>query len=53
MANEISSVKNALSVLVVALVIALYLFANSTFLRRRQLSGQALTTLVLISLRYF
>jgi hypothetical protein len=31
MANEISSVKNALSVLVVALVIALYLFANSTF----------------------
>lgn len=31
MLNELSSAKNALSVLVLALVIALYLFANSTF----------------------
>jgi len=45
MANEISSVKNALSVLVLALVIALYLFANSAFFETDKIEWTGLSYL--------
>jgi cell division septal protein FtsQ len=43
--NELSSVKNALSVLVLALVVALYLFANSTFFETNQIEWTGLSHL--------
>jgi cell division protein FtsQ len=43
--NELSSVKNALSVLVLALVIALYLFANSPFFETDEIEWTGLTHL--------
>ena len=45
MLNELTSVKNALSVLVLALVVALYLFANSTFFELEQIEWTGLTYL--------
>lgn len=45
MTNELSSVKNALSVLVLALVIALYLFANSTFFETDKIEWTGLSYL--------
>ncbi len=45
MLNELSSVKNALSVLVLALVVALYLFANSPFFETDQIEWTGLTHL--------
>ena len=45
MLNELSSVKNALSVLVLALVVALYLFANSTFFETNQIEWTGLSHL--------
>ncbi len=45
MINELSSVKNALSVLVLALVIALYLFANSSFFETDTLEWTGLSYL--------
>ena len=45
MTNELSSVKNALSVLVLALVIALYLFANSSFFETDTLEWTGLSYL--------
>lgn len=43
--NELTSVKNALSVLVLALVIALYLFANSAFFELDQIEWTGLVNL--------
>lgn len=45
MLNELSSVKNALSVLVLALVIALYLFANSSFFETDEIEWTGLAYL--------
>ena len=45
MLNEISSVRNALSVLVLTLVIALYLFANSTFFETDEIEWTGLAYL--------
>lgn len=45
MLNELASVKNALSVLVLALVVALYLFANSSFFETDQIEWTGLTHL--------
>lgn len=45
MLNELASVKNALSVLILALVIALYLFANSSFFETDQIEWTGLVYL--------
>src|SRR5690554_2811893 len=45
MTNELSSGKNALYVLVLALVIALYLFANSTFFETDKIEWTGLSYL--------
>ena len=45
MLNELASVKNALSVLVLALVLALYLFANSPFFETDHIEWTGLVNL--------